>query len=99
MQDTEKQPFTWRQLKEFANRLTEEQLNTKVGLFFDDNSYAKPIEEAFQMQDDIYVNKDNDEDGGSLEVLKEAHGDDFNIEDYELSTKKGTPFLWSDTME
>ena len=48
------------------------------------------------IQADVYVNNDDDEDCGDLETLKDAHGEDFKLEDYRLATRKGHPFLWNE---
>jgi len=90
-------PHTWQDLKDFINTLTEEQLKKICYVMVDDNTYGKPLLEPFKIDHDVYVNKHDEEDCGSLEELRVAHEEDFKEEDYELATPKGTPFLWIET--
>jgi len=86
--------FTWDDLAEAISKLSPKQRKNKVFMSIDDESIFRHVEGVETVLQDVYVNKDNDEDCGSLEDLKDAWGDDFNKSDYRLSTKKGTPFLW-----
>lgn len=92
METTKAQTITWADLKEAANKMSEEQLNTPVFIAQDDEYWVK-INEIVLVEEDIYVNKDDDEDAGTLSELKELHDDEFVLENYRLMSKKGTPFL------
>lgn len=93
---TEKKQFTFKDLKEAIEQLTPEQLELPVNIQIGDDEFLKRVGALVTMPDDIYVNKDDDEDGGTLEDLKLAHGDEFKEEDYELHIHKGFPFLVDD---
>lgn len=95
MEKTEEK-ITWKKLKEFVNSIPEELLNKKASLLLEDETYARKLDDAFFIREDIYANKEDGEDCGTLEELKETHehDSDFNLEDYILVTKKGTPFLY-----
>jgi hypothetical protein len=86
--------FTWNDLAEKINELTSEQRESQVYMSFDDENRFRRIESLETIPEDVYVNKHDDEDSGSLEDLKSAWQEDFKKSDYRLSTKKGTPFLW-----
>jgi hypothetical protein len=88
------QEITWKELKEFVNSIPEDFLSKKASLLLEDDTYARKLSEPFFIQDDIYCNKEDSEDVASVKDLKDAHGEDFNIDDYFLITKKGTPFLY-----
>ena len=86
----------WKDIKKFANSLTDEQLEKDAFVLLSDYSDGYGIKDAAIMENDIYVNVDNHEDCGTLEELKEAHGEDFEPSVYMLSTHTGTPFLWAE---
>lgn len=88
--------ITWQELKDFANSVPEEYLTKHAYIIISDESTARALNEPFFIQEDIYSNKSDYEDCGPLKELKELHGDEFNEDDYILTTKKGAPFLWSD---
>jgi hypothetical protein len=90
--------ITWRELRQFANSIPEEHLDKKVPVMVSDEDYAKSMNEPFYSQHDIYRNKNDEDDGGSIEDLQMAHGKDFKESDYELTTPKGTLFLWIDSI-
>lgn len=90
-------PITWLELRTFVNQIPVEHLDRKVSVFIDDETYARPIYEAAGMHEDIYCHISNDDDCGTLKDLEESHGVEFDPTQYKLSTKKGTPFLWSDS--
>lgn len=92
METTDKKTITWADLKEAANKMNEEQLNTPVYIAQDDEYWIK-INEVVLVEEDIYVNKDDNDDAGSLKELKELHDDEFVLENYRLMAKKDTPFL------
>lgn len=86
--------YTWNSLLKAISNLSPEQREKQVFFTYEDESRFKKIHGLETIPEDVYINKDNDEDCGDLETLKEVHGDDFKEEDYELVTPKGTPFLW-----
>jgi len=88
--------ITWQQLKDFVNSVPEDFLQNKVPLMYEDETFARRIQEPFFSEEDIYINKNDIEKIGTLKDLKENHDDEdpFNPDDYILNTKKGTPFLW-----
>lgn len=91
--------ITWKELKEFANSIPEEFINNEASLLIGDESTSRVLNEPFFIENDIYCNKEDNEDCASMEELRNAHmydEDEFNEDDYVLVTKKGTPFLWSD---
>lgn len=88
--------ITWEELKEFVNSIPEDQLNDGAYIQIADDYNARPLNEPFFTVNDIYVNKEDNEDCGTLEELKDLHGSEFNQEDYLLTTKKGSPFLWAE---
>lgn len=88
--------ITWKELKEFVNSIPEDQLNDGAYIQIADDYNVRPLNEPFFTVNDIYCNKEDNEDCGTLEDLQDLHRDEFNIESYELVTKEGTPFLWAD---
>lgn len=86
--------ITWDQLKTFVNSLDENQLKKQVFIIIDDNSFGTPLIGMEQLPEDVYCHKDDPEDCGQLEILKELYDEDFNESDFILSTEKGTPFLY-----
>jgi hypothetical protein len=86
--------FTWDDLSEAIKSLPPEQRQKQVYLSIDDESTFRRAEGLECIPEDVYVNNDDDEDSGDLETLKEAHGEDFQEENYSLRTPKGTPFLY-----
>ncbi len=89
--------FTWKQLAEAINNLPQEEQERQCKVIIDDASQSTKITMFETLPHDIYINKNDEDDCGDLKTLKEAHGEDFNQEDYELATRKGTAFL--STME
>ena len=92
METVKIESITWADLKEAANKMSEEQLKTPVYLAQDDEYWVK-INEVVLVEEDIYVNKDDNEDVGTLSELQELHDDEFVLGNYRLMTKKDTPFL------
>ena len=91
--------ITWKELKEFVNSIPEEYLDKNASILIGDNMQARILNEPFFQQEDFYINKDDNEDYGTLDALTEVHNseeDPFIIADYRLLTAKGTPFLWVD---
>ena len=86
--------FTWDDLAKAISKLTPQQRKNKVFMSIDDENRFRHVESLETIPEDVYVNKDDDEDSGSLQDLKDAWQEDFKKSDYRLSTKKGTPFLW-----
>ena len=88
--------FTWNDLLEAVSKLPAEQRAKQVHISIDDESTFRKVAGLETIQEDVYVNNDDDEDCGDLETLKDAHGEDFKLEDYRLATPKGYPFLWNE---
>lgn len=86
--------FTWNDLQERINNMSEEQRQKEVYFLTGDDSSFKIIDDVEFVECDVYVNESDQDDAGTLEDLMLANGEDFNIEDYRLCTPKGTPFLW-----
>ena len=85
--------YTWNDLVNDVNKMEDWQKNTQVYLQNDDESYFREITEISMVDEDVYINIDNIEDGASLKELEEILGDEFKREDYRLCTPIGTPFL------
>lgn len=86
--------FTWEQLGKAINRLPVEQKRKRVMVSIEDESVFRSVVGLETIPEDVYVNKEDFEDCGELEELREAYGKDFNKKEYRLATRKGTPFLW-----
>lgn len=86
----------WKDIKKFANSLTDEQLEKNAFVLVSDDSKGRGVKDAALTENDIYVNNEDYEDCGTLGDLKEIHGEDFKISEYTLSTHAGTPFLWAE---
>lgn len=90
--DQEVNDYNLRQMKEFLNTLTPEQLEQKVRIAFIDC----PIQHLWGheiQEEDIYCHKGDNEDGGCLQDLKDFHGDDFNQDEYRICLPKGAIFF------
>jgi hypothetical protein len=82
---------TYRELKEFVNSLTEDQLNLPVIVEMADWP-SMQVEDLAIQDEDFYIYDGDWEDSGTLELLKECHEDDeFDIELCTLVSEKGTP--------
>lgn len=68
--------------------LTEEQLKQKARILSEDQGIIS-ITELTEEDEDFLINKDDDEDVGTESELKEIHGDDFKLENYEIIEQKG----------
>ena len=94
-----KKPITWQMLKDFVNKIPDEHLQKTAVILFEDESAARELLEPFEMHEDIYT-YDNDTDiSGSLKEVKQIVKDndwDFDMSLCKLTTKKGTPFLWTE---
>jgi len=88
--------FTWDQLAKAINKLPAEQRKKQVVITFEDDNMFRRVGGLVIIEEDVYVNKTDNEDSGSLTELKELNQDGFVKKDYRLSTKKGTPYLWHD---
>lgn len=86
--------FTWEELAKAIDNLPPDFKQKQVQVSFEDESIFKHMHSLLTIENDIYVNEDNDEDCASLEDLKELHGNEFKLSDYRLATQKGTPYLW-----
>lgn len=90
-------PATWKELKEFLDTLTPEEMEKDSCILLDDNSHFTPLLQPARIEEDLYVNQDDPEDFGSLQDLKDAHGKDYNEADYRLITPKGKPYFWAES--
>lgn len=88
--------ITYRQLRKFVNAIPDIFIDNTAMILISDETIARALNEPCFVENDIYSNKSDYEDSGTLKELKEKHGDDFNEEDYIKVTTKGSPFLWSD---
>lgn len=86
--------FTYRDLKEEINKLSEDQLDKQVYVCREDSSVKVGYLEI--TKEDIYRHIDDDEERGTLEELKGMAGDEFELENYELATPKDFPILFED---
>jgi hypothetical protein len=86
--------FTWADLAAAIILMPEEFQSNQVCISVEDESEFRTVPSLEKIEQDIYVNNDDDEDCGPLEELREMHGEDFDISNYRLATPKGTPFLW-----
>lgn len=86
---------TYNDLLESLKLFTPEQLQQNCSVIIDDESMAKEIKSVSIISEDIYINKDDTDDLGSLKDLKEMHREDFERDDYVLSTTAGRIFLYS----
>ena len=92
-----KKPITWQMLKDFVNGIPEKYLEKTAVILFEDESTARELLEPFTMYDDIYIYDSDSEESGTLKELRELRDSmdmPFNLEDCQLVTEKGTPFLW-----
>jgi hypothetical protein len=81
---------TLKNLQEFLNGLTPEQLSQKV-FYTEEQSHT--ITEVEILEYDVFVNKHDVDEFGTIEELKENLGEDFDIENYIVATPKGTIFM------
>jgi hypothetical protein len=88
--------LTWSELAKLINQLPEAEKAKPVFLLINDENSFKKVNGLETIPEDVYYNKEDHEDCGDLKTLKECHGEAYNRENYELSTPKGTAFLWSD---
>lgn len=89
--------MTWKELKDFIAELNDEQLQQEVLLLQDDESATYVFPSVFE--EPVYNNINEGEDCGTLEELKEIHGESFDLEQYEISIPAGSVFLFVDTDE
>jgi len=83
--------YTWNDLKNFIPTLSEDQLQQEVLINLEDEP-VKRVEPEI-LDEDIYQSIDEPEEGGTLTDLKEALGDEFNIDEFRISFPKGTVIL------
>lgn len=81
-----------RDLKEFLNSLTEDQLVQPIKIEFEESPflYARKIVVTTK---DFYVNMFDSEDFGTLEELQEIHKENFELTDYRIHESAGTIYL------
>lgn len=86
--------LTWHDLEQALSKMPADQKGKQVFFSIGDENTFRKVEGVEYVKNDIYANKNDKEDYGDLEALKELHGEEFNESDYELITQKETPFLW-----
>lgn len=88
--------YTFKELLEDLNKLTEEQLCKPVWIRREEENLA--VAGLDLVEDDIYRHKDDDASdiSGSLKELRDLEGDNFDESNYKMITPKGMPFLWED---
>jgi hypothetical protein len=86
--------FTWADLADAINKMPEEFRTNQVVMSFEDREETIRVYSIQTTPEDLYVNEEDYEDCGSLEDLKELHGDEFDEKKYRFVSPKGTPFLW-----
>lgn len=83
---------TYRELKEFLNSLSEEQLDQKVAIDrLDEEGMA--LTEFGITKEDTYIYDGDYEDFGTLEVLRDRPEDEFEEDKCDLIIPKGTVYL------
>lgn len=86
---------TYNDLLEALKTLSPEQLNQDCSVLICDDSLAKKVDSISCITEDIYVNKSDNEDMGSLSDLEQLHLEDFDKDDYKLCTPAGRIFIYS----
>lgn len=85
-----KKPYYWKDLKDFCNTLTEDQLNYQVSWIGEYRGGNVANVESFA-EDMI------DPSGEGIEPVSVYEGDkDFDIEQETVVFEKGTPMIWVD---
>lgn len=86
--------FTFRELAHAIEKMSDEQKDMTVLIHIEDETTLRQMESLQFMHEDIYVNTEYPEEAGTLEELKSAYGEDFDIDKFQLSTPKGRPFIY-----
>lgn len=94
MRTEETQKFTFRDLKNEVNKLSDEQLDYPV--YVSRESESLKIQALWIVEHDLFHRINDPEDCGTIDELKDLHGDDFEEDQYVPGSKKGTPFLAED---
>ena len=85
-------------LLEVLQQMTPEQLQQKINVLEEGSNDFVPIVSIEDIDEDVYVNMLDDEDGGTLHELYENHDGNFgdkDLENYRVSIPKGTLFMYS----
>jgi hypothetical protein len=82
-------------LKNALSQYSDEQLQKAPAVLVGEDAAYK-IMSVEPLDFDLYTSKDDPEDCGPIEELKEYHGEDFNIEDYYVCQKKGEIRMYQD---
>jgi len=91
--------ITWQELKDFCNSIPDEFLSGKVHMLVSDNNRGQRINEPYFLEEDTWCLKDGDLDcAGTIDYLK-IFDDEFDEDNYEIITKKGTPFLYAEYID
>lgn len=83
--------YTLGKLRTFLCSLTKEQMEQPVHIAFEDCP-VQDLDGHEIQKEDIYVNKHDHDDVGTLKELRKIHKgeEDFDEEDYKIATPKGT---------
>lgn len=91
---SDEKPYTFKELKADLEGLSEEQLAKRVILMREEEGLV--VAGLEELEEDVFYNKDETEDRGTLKELQDRHGAAFNEADYLPGATKGTPFLRED---
>ena len=84
-------------LLEVLQQMTPEQLQQKILVLEEGSNAFIPVGNIDIIDEDVYVHKDDDEEGGTFHELYENHDGDFghlDLQNYRISVAKGTIFLY-----
>lgn len=87
--------MNWKQLKDFCNGLTEEQLQEKVIMWREDDVVNNI--EVRELEEDHYINKDDYDNGcfEESEMKSQIENDDeLTVDNFKKVYDKGFPVLW-----
>jgi hypothetical protein len=83
---------TWNDVKQFVNNLTDEQLSQQVKVEKVDDMVYSNVEFGV-VYEDIYMYDRDNEDIGTMKILRECHEDDFDESLCDLITSKGAVYI------
>lgn len=87
--------FTWADLAKAISEMPIEQQEKEVFVSIGEKSRFRKIDSIRAVDKDVFVNIFvDDDDIGTMQELKDAHGDDFKFKSYRLLTPSGFKFLW-----
>lgn len=86
--------FTWADLAKAISEMPKEQQEKEVFVSIEDESRYRKIDSIQTVDKDVFVNIYDNDDIGTMQDLKDAHGEDFILKSYRLLTPSGFKFLW-----